>query len=318
MKSNKFNRHIPALLLHVILITFSGCTDTDRTASIRLSGAFALYPLAGQWAEAYNKTRQSPVRFDIQAGGAGKGMADALSGTADLGMFSREISQEEKDRGVWWIAVAKDAVVPTISDANPSLAVLQQRGLSREEFKSIFIDWRITRWDQLTGVTSHSQITLFTRSDACGAGDTWAAYLGGKQEDLHGIGIFGDPGLADAVRKDPDGLAYNNMVYVYDTETGLKRPGLAVIPLDVNGNGTIEANENFYGSLQEILEAIANGRYPAPPSRDLYFIAKGKPTDPATLDFLRWVLTDGQSLVTAAGYVPLKAAFLKEELAKLE
>src|SRR5436190_977831 len=72
-------------------------TDSLR-AKISLSGAFALYPLAVQWAEEYHKIYPG-VTFDVQAGGAGKGMADALSGMVDAGMVSRSLSPEEIKRG---------------------------------------------------------------------------------------------------------------------------------------------------------------------------------------------------------------------------
>lgn len=39
------------------------------------------------------------------------------------------------------------------------------------------------------------------RSDAAGAAETWAKYFGERQEDLKGIGIFGDPGLAQAIKE---------------------------------------------------------------------------------------------------------------------
>src|SRR4051812_35073528 len=70
---------------------------TKSGSSISFSGAFALYPLAQKWAEAYNKTHPD-IRFDIQAGGAGKGLTDALSGAVDVGMFSREITDAEKSK----------------------------------------------------------------------------------------------------------------------------------------------------------------------------------------------------------------------------
>ena len=37
------------------------------------------------------------------------------------------------------------------------------------------------------------RISVYTRSDACGAADTWALYLDGhKQEDLKGTGLRGE------------------------------------------------------------------------------------------------------------------------------
>jgi phosphate transport system substrate-binding protein len=245
-------------------------------------------------------------------------MADALAGAVDLGMFSREIAQAEKDKGVWWVGLTIDAVVPTISNDNPFLAQLKQRGLTRDEFRAIFIDQTITSWDELFDSKNESQVYVYTRSDACGAAGTWAKYLGGKQENISGVGIYGDPALAEAVSKDPLGIAFNNTIFVYDIKTGSKREGVEVIPIDINENGQIDPEENFYDSFGQILEAIANGVYPSPPARELYFVAKGQPQKKATLDFIKWTLTNGQAFIKEAGYVPIEPSKIDHYLNQLQ
>jgi len=292
--------YIPA----AILIMSSCVSKMQKENTINISGAFALYPLVIKWSEEYKK-EHSEVRFNISAGGAGKGMADALAGTVDLGMFSREIVQEEKDKGVWWIGLCKDAVIPTISTNNPYLENLKSRGLSQEELRGIYIDGTITQWNEILDISDSKEIHVFTRSDACGAAGTWAKYLGGKQEDIKGIGIHGDPALAEAVGKDPYGIAFNNTIFVYDINTGQKRHGIEVIPIDINGNKRIDADEDFYEAFESILNAISIGRYPSPPARELYFVSDGKPHKKATLDFINWTLTEGQKFIKKAGYVPI-------------
>ncbi|GET22838.1 PstS family phosphate ABC transporter substrate-binding protein [Prolixibacter denitrificans] len=305
-------------VLLVVIVLLSACSSgRKKEQTISLSGAFALYPLVVKWSEEYQNEHPG-IRFNISAGGAGKGMADALSETVDLGMFSRAISPEEKAKGVWWVAVTKDAVIPTVNVANPVWPVIQKRGLTHDELRRIYVTGEIIRWNQLPGISIDEAINVYTRSDACGAAGTWAAYLGGRQEDLKGIGVFGDPGLADAVVKDEKGVGYNNTIYLYNVKTGRKNPGIEVIPIDVNGNGTIDANENFYDTFNQVLEAIGNGAYPSPPARDLYLVAKGKPQKQATLDFLKWIVTKGQVFVSEAGYVPLPKEVLDEQVTKLQ
>lgn len=307
---------IISLVLCALLLS-SCASKSSKENTISISGAFALYPLVVQWSEAY-KAEHPNVRFNISGGGAGKGMADALAGAVDLGMFSREIAQEEKDKGVWWIGLTIDAVVPTISNQNPYLTQLKERGLTRDEFKAIFIDQSITNWSELFLQEEESTIVVYTRSDACGAAGTWAKYLGGKQENLTGIGIYGDPGLAEAVSKDELGVAFNNTIFAYDIKTGNKRAGIEVIPIDINKNGKIDPEENFYDSFDQLLQAIANEVYPAPPARELYFVAKEKPEKKATLDFIEWTLTKGQAYVKEAGYVPIEQAKLDAYVEKLK
>jgi len=310
----KHSRFIYALIAAIFL---SSCVPTKKKEqTISLSGAFALYPLTVRWAEEYKKENPD-VRFNISAGGAGKGMADALSGTVDLGMFSREIAREEIDKGVWWVGLTIDAVLPTISANNPYLDILKKRGLTKEEFTAIFIDGTIKDWGELLKATDKKEVVVYTRSDACGAAGTWAKYLGGQQENLNGIGIYGDPGLAEAVGKDPEGIGFNNTIFIYDIKTGTKRPGIEVIPIDINGNGTIDPYENFYDTFDAILKAVADGIYPSPPARELYFVSKGKPTKQATLNFIKWTLTDGQKFVKEAGYVPIDQEEINGYLEKL-
>jgi len=312
MKTSNF-----ALIL-VLTIIFSACSSNlKKEQTISISGAFALYPMVVKWSEEYKKEHPE-LRFNISAGGAGKGVADALSGAVDLGMLSREIAKEEIDKGLWWLAVTKDAVIPTINSNNPLLETLKKRGLTRNEFRKIFITGEISKWNQLPGIGTDQVINIFTRSDACGAAATWAEYLGEKQEDLKGIGVFGDPGLAEAVVKDVMGIGYNNTIYLYDIKTGNKNQGIEVIPIDLNENGTVDEDEAFYDKFDNVLDAIASGKYPSPPARDLYLVAKEKPQKQATIDFLNWVITKGQNFVPQAGYVPLSSSKLDEQLSKLK
>ncbi|MDT8392230.1 MAG: substrate-binding domain-containing protein [Bacteroidales bacterium] len=307
---------ISLALISIVLIN-SCASNSSKENTVSISGAFALYPLVVKWSEEYQKEHPD-VRFNISGGGAGKGMADALAGAVDLGMFSREISQAEKDKGVWWVGLTIDAVVPTISKNNPFFDSLKKRGLTRHEFRAIFIDNTIVRWNELVESENNTQISVYTRSDACGAAGTWADYLGGKQENLIGVGIYGDPGLAEAVSKDPSGIAFNNTIFAYDIKTGAKREGIEVIPIDINENGTIDPEEDFYDSFDNMLLAIAEGIYPSPPARELYFVAAGKPQKQATLDFIKWTLSKGQDFVKEAGYVPVEQSTIETYLHKLQ
>ena len=120
------------LLLSLFVLTFSGKEPSKPalTGNITISGAFALYPMAVRWAEEFKKLNPG-VKIDISAGGAGKGITDVLSGTADIGMVSRDINPEETKKGAFPVAVTKDAVVPTISASNPNLAALLKSGMKR-------------------------------------------------------------------------------------------------------------------------------------------------------------------------------------------
>lgn len=324
MKKKYYKLLLP-LAIGLFFLPGSGCqgpssqnaSDGDELrGTISISGAWALYPMTVKWSEEFRKLHPQ-VRIDISAGGAGKGFTDAITGMVDLGMFSRGFSQAELDRGVWYLGVTKDAVIPVVNEKNPFLDQILERGITHKEFQAIYLNRSITSWNQLLNIQSGADIHVFTRSDACGAAEMWAGYLGKHQENLIGTGVFGDPGIASAVKNDPLGMGYNNVNYVFDLQTRRPYPGLVVIPIDLNGNGMIDPEEDFYGTLDSLNKAIRNGIYPAPPARPLYFVAKGKPENKAVIEFLRWILVHGQQFVDEAGYVALPDAIIEEELSKL-
>jgi phosphate transport system substrate-binding protein len=317
---------LTALLALTLLVTAVGCggsdgqgeasTESGLKGTVTVSGAWALYPLMVRWGEEFQKLHPG-VKFDISAGGAGKGMADALSEAVDIGMVSREIHREEIEKGAFWFAVTKDAVFPTVNEKNPVWEDLRQKGVSRETFIGIYITGEITTWGQ---VVDRPEVTdaihVFTRSDACGAAATWAAYLGQKQEDLLGVGVYGDPGVLAAVIKDPLGMGFNNLNYAFDFQTGEPVAGARVVPIDINGDGQADPDE-AYDTKEQAINAVATGRYPSPPTRDLNLVTRGRPRGLVST-FIRWILTDGQKYVDEVGYVPLTEEKLNQELQKLD
>jgi phosphate transport system substrate-binding protein len=267
------------------------------------------------WAEEFTKANPG-VTFDISAGGAGKGMADTLSGAVDIGMVSREISKEEEDQGAYWVAVTKDAVFPVVNAQNPVLQDLLAKGVSRDTFIGIFITGEITTWGQVVGNPAITdEIHVYTRSDACGAADIWAKFLGQKQENLLGIGVSGDPGLLDAVVKDPLGIGYNNLNYVFDAATGNPVAGALVLPVDFNDNGLVDPEE-LLDTKAKAVEMVMSGQYPMPPARLEFLVTKGKPTG-LVQAFILWILTDGQNYVVETGYIPLTPEQLDASLNKI-
>lgn len=322
------NKHVRNILVLVLVIAtiLSACgsqpteepqngTIGKLEGTISVSGAWALYPMMVRWGEEFQKLNPS-VQFDISAGGAGKGMADALGGAVDIGMVSREIYQEEIDKGAFWVPVTKDAVFVTVNRENPVWEDLHQQGFSQEDLVGIFITGEITTWGQVVDKPEVTDIiNVFTRSDSCGAAETWASYLGGKQEDLIGVGVYGDPGLLDAVTKDPMGIGFNNLNYAFDVDTGQPVANAYVGPLDANSDGQAGSDE-VYDTKEQAVTAVASGKYPSPPARELNVVTNGEPSG-LVKAFIKWVLTDGQQFVDDTGYINLTESSLSSALEKL-
>jgi len=288
----------------------------ELQGTIRVSGAWALYPMMVSWGEEFRKIYPK-VRIDISAGGAGKGAVDALAGLVDIGMVSREINPEEVRQGAFYVPVVKDAVFPTLNEGNPVLSKgLAQKGVRKQTFVDLWIRGKDLTWGEVAGMTSKDKVRVYTRSDSCGAAETWAQYLERKkQEDLQGVGVYGDPGLAEAVRKDIFGIGYNNLNYAYDFKTGLPPKGLSIIPIDVNENGRVDPEEDLRTKTKAI-QAVSSGHYPSPPARDLYLITKDG-FKGVTKSFVLWILTDGQKYVDENGYIKLIKTQMDQSLKKL-
>ena len=312
MKHFKFT----LFLLIALTMVLSACGGSQEQSTITVSGAWALYPMMQRWAEEYQKLNPD-MQFDISAGGAGKGMTDALAGAVDIGMVSRDISPEEEAKGAYWVPVVKDSVFPMVSTNNPVLQDLLAKGVTKEIFEKIYITGEITNWGQVVGRDDVTDaITVYTRSDAAGAPEVWAKYLGKKQEDLLGIGVYGDPGVLDAVIKDPLGIGYNNLGYAFDNASGAPVAGSVAVPIDVNENGVADPDE-ILETKTEAIEAVASGKYPSPPARPLNLVTNGKPSS-IIQKFIEWILTDGQQFVGEAGYVELTAEQLNEAIQKIK
>ena len=311
---------VAVVIVCIIVVSFLAYNEyevsQELSGTIRVSGAFALYPLMVVWAQQYEKLNPK-VMIEVSAGGAGKGMTDALSGLVDIGMISRSISPAEVANGAFYVAVAEGAVVATISSANPLLNTILTHGFTKQVFYDIFVAQNITSWSQALGEANATQypIHVYTRSDAAGAADTWAKFLGAKsQSDLKGVGVYADPGIVNALKSDPLGIGYNNLAYAYDNSTGQQLSGIAVAPIDFKGNGHIDSSENFYSTKSTVIQAVQAGKYPG---QMLYLVTKNKFTG-VTKDFVMWILTDGQSYVLESGFVPLTTDTLSAQIAKLQ
>ncbi len=291
--------------------------DEDAVkGTITISGAWALYPLMIRWSEEF-QIPYPDVRIDVSAGGAGKGISDVLTGVVDIGMVSRDIYPEEIKKGAFWVPVTKDAVFLTVSEENPVWQDLHQMGITRDNLVGIYITGTVTNWGQVVDKTEITDsIHVFTRSDAAGAPATFAKYLDGRQEDLLGIGVYGDPGLIEAVIQDPLGVGYNNLNYAFDPNTGLPVDGAHVVPLDLDQNGIVDDQE-LIDTKEQAVAAAASGVYPSPPARELNLVTLNKPSG-LTRFFIMWILEEGQRYIDEAGYVPLMPSILEEAIDAIE
>jgi phosphate transport system substrate-binding protein len=208
--------------------------------------------------------------------------------------------------------------------------IILSRGVTKQQFKDIFITGNISTWGQLIGDANITdKIIVYTRSDACGAADTWAKFMGkyvqndiGSHVDINRISaVNGDNALLAAVQGNRFAIGFDNTGYVYTKKLGnnsvVPADGVLPVPIDLNKNGTLEQNENVYENRSTMVNAIIADVYPSPPARVENLVTLREFTG-ISRDFVHWILTTGQQYVLDAGYVPLPQATVDLQLQYLE
>lgn len=319
-------KNIKVLIMVILVsmvgfVSLTGCTS-QKENTIKVSGAYSLYPMMVIWAQEYHALHPD-INIDVSSGGAGKGMADALSGSVDLGMVSRDVTTAEADQGIIAVAVVEDAVLATINTANPVYNTIMEHGLTREQLQNIFINFSIPTWGELVGDANNTDaIKVYSRSDPCGAAEAWTKYLGNyTQDDIPTIEeitkVKGDDSMSKSIASDPLGIGYSNVNYIYSNSTKTPKEGIAVVPLDLNENGTIDPEEDFYTSRDDVVNAEVDDSLPSPPSRLVFLVTLNNFTG-ITKDFVEWILTDGQQYVFENGYGAVPSDVLQDQLRILE
>jgi glycine cleavage system H lipoate-binding protein len=92
---------------------------------------------------------------------------------------------------------------------------------------------------------------------------------------------------------------------------------IRLLPIDKNGNGTIDYMEDIFSDANSFLRGVWIGKYPKALFSNIYAVSNIQPVNETELAFLSWVLTDGQQLLNSAGYCELAGSESQAQLDKL-
>ncbi|MGF0096161.1 substrate-binding domain-containing protein [Peptoniphilus sp. SGI.035] len=109
----------------------------DNDAHITIAGSTSVSPLMEKLAEAY-KAKNPKVQIDIQSNGSSAGMTAAMEGTAQLGMASRELKDEEK-KALEFTVIARDGIAVIVNKENSC------ENLTVDQLQKIFTG-QLTEW----------------------------------------------------------------------------------------------------------------------------------------------------------------------------
>jgi phosphate transport system substrate-binding protein len=283
------------------------------SGSVSSVGSDTLNNVMTLWAETFNKFYPN-VKIQIEGKGSGTAPPALIAGTAQLGPMSRamkssEVDEFEKKFGYkpTQVRVAVDALAVFTNKDNPL------KCMSFEQIDGVFSKSRrggakedVKTWGQLglTGDWAARPISLFGRNSASGTYGFFKEHVlkNGDYKDE----VKEQPGSAAVVQ----GVTVDRYAMGY-SGIGYTTSGVQAVPLSEKAGGTcVEATAaNAY-----------SGKYPL--SRFLYVYinrAPGKPLDPLTREFMKFVLAkQGQEVVIKDGFFPILDSIAKEELSRIQ
>lgn len=115
--------------------------SNNASGKVVVSGSSSVTPVMEKLAEAYQKAN-SNVTVDVQQSDSSTGIKDAINGTSDIGMASRDISDDELSQGIKSVTIAQDAIAVIVNKDN---AV---DDITMDEIKAIYTGSKTTWSDE--------------------------------------------------------------------------------------------------------------------------------------------------------------------------
>lgn len=115
--------------------------SNNASGKVVVSGSSSVTPVMEKLAEAYQKANTN-VTVDVQQSDSSTGIKDAINGTSDIGMASRDISDDELSQGIKSVTIAQDAIAVIVNKDN---AV---DDISMDEIKAIYTGSKTTWSDE--------------------------------------------------------------------------------------------------------------------------------------------------------------------------
>ena len=263
------------------MMVFAGCGGSgDATTSpgadanaasgskLMVIGSTSVEPLMQKFIDTYTE-----AQVEMQAPGSSQGIAAAQDGTADIGMSSRELKEEET--GLTATTIAYDGIVAVVNPNNPV------NDLTKDQLAKIF-SGEITNWNEVGG--PDKQIAVFYREAGSGTRSAVEELLGLEDVDERFVA-----GVMDATSGVIQSVKGNDAAIGYISYGSMSTD---VKALKVDG---VECSA----------ETVKDGSYAI--SRPFLVVTKEGSTNEAAQKFIDYMLSDaGQKIVTDSNYVSVK------------
>lgn len=254
-----------------------GCGEVSSDGvSVSVVGSTSVAPLAEY--ESVNFLRvNKDIEIAVQSVGSSAGIKAAIDGTADIGMSSRNLKDEEKE-GLKEFVVALDGIAVVVHPTN------KIKNITKDQLLAIF-QGKIRNWKEVGG--KDAPIVVISREEGSGTR--------GAFEEMSGLEIE---------KNDKKYTTLYSRAIITDGNGSVKQN----VALKENGIGYISVG-SVDNSVREIAidgilptdDNIKNGKYLI--SRPFIMLTKGEPGPEAQL-FLDYILSpEGQQIVKEHFYV---------------
>lgn len=270
--------------------------------------------LADSWIDGYRKT--NPGQNIELTETALPEFRDKTAEENTLGFFVQSHENSTTGNALWQMAVGRDILVPVINSENPFLAALKKQGVSVEELSAMFSGSADQNWGALLN-GSNNEAVRFYFQDENGVQESVAKFLNIDQNKFGAIQQKSTADLLKAVRNDKYALAFCKLADVVDQEQNGFADQISLLPLDRNANGKIDYSESIFEQPTEFERSVWIGKYPKALVNNIYAVAADFPVNEATLNFLNWIVSSGQSEVIESGYSGLAYSEKQSNIDKL-
>ncbi len=320
-------------LIMLIAAVFVSATVLRAQTTVNGAGSTFVYPLFSKWSEEYHKMKPD-IQINYQSIGSGGGIQQLIAGTVNIGasdapLTDQQIETAEKAHGpVLHIPETMGGVVMMYNIPG----VKQTLKFDGPTLADIYLG-KITSWDDQRikalnpGIDfPNTPIIPVHRADGSGTTYIFVDYLSkispewkekvGVSTSVNwpvGIGAKGSEGVSGQVERTAGGIGYADLIYALQNNISYgdvkNSSGVFVHPsLDGVTAAAAAAAKSFPKDLRfSITNAPGKDSYPIS-SATWLLIFENQPdytTGEATVDFIHWVITDGQKLCAGLDYAPI-------------
>jgi phosphate transport system substrate-binding protein len=312
-------------------------TTSIGTAAKLINGAGATfpYPIYSKWFDEYRK-KNTDVQINYQSIGSGGGIRQVLEGTVDFGASDGPMTDEQLGQAktpILHFPTVLGAVVATFN-----VAGVEKLRLNADVLAGIFLG-RITMWNdpalakENPGVSLPAQpIVPVHRSDGSGTTYVFVDYLSkvspewaktvGRNTSVAwpvGLGGKGNEGVTGLVKQTPNTIGYVELVYAVQNKLPYaeikNRAGRYVVPTLESVTAAAAGSSMPDDFRVSITDAAAPEAYPIASFTWLLIPSAiaDQEKGSAIVQFLGWMLTEGQTYTKPLGYAPLPDAVIALE-----